>query len=172
MNSTLARKTRTFLLAAAMLAAIAWVDYVTGYEVSVFLLYLIPIWWVTRSVNLPSGLLFCLLSAVVLRWADYKSGRHFSRDWIYLERGVTVFINFTVIALYVHTFNKKLAHAKIKVRQLEGILPICMVCHRIMGKDGTWGDLNTYLQEHTAAEVEKRVCPHCSGAKALTDYSL
>lgn len=172
MNSSPAKKTRTFLLALGLLASIVWVDYITGYEVSVFLLYIIPIWWVTRSVNLAAGLFFCLISALVMRWADYASGHHFSHDWIYWERGVTVFINFMVVALYVHSFNKKLSHASAKVKQLEGILPICMVCHRIMGKNGSWTDLDTYLHEHTAAEVEKRVCPHCSGAKALTDYSL
>jgi hypothetical protein len=170
--SPLAHKSRTLLLALALLAVIAWLDYITGYEVSLFLLYLIPIWWVTRSVNLAGGILFCLISAVFLRWADFASGHRFSHPWIYWERGATGFINFSVIALYVHSFDKSLTHARTKLKQLEGILPICMVCHRIMDKDGSWGDLDTYLHEHTAAEVEKRVCPHCSGAKALTDYSL
>jgi len=170
--STAAKKTRSFFLALCLLAIIAWLDYMTGYEVSLFLFYLIPIWWVTRSVNLAAGLSFCLLSAVILRLADYEAGHHFSREWIYWERGTTGFITFSVIALYVHSFDRRLSSAKTKLKQLEGILPICMVCHRIMDKNGSWGDLDTYLHEHTAAEVEKRVCPHCSGAKALTDYSL
>jgi hypothetical protein len=123
-------------------------------------------------VNLAAGLFFCLVSAVLLRWADYAAGHHFSHEWIYWERGATAFVTFCVIALYVHSFDRRLKQAKNKLKQLEGILPICMVCHRIMDKNGSWGDLDTYLHEHTAAEVEKRVCPHCSGAKALTDYSL
>jgi hypothetical protein len=170
--STAAQKTRSFFLALVLLAIIAWLDFLTGYEVSLFLFYLIPIWWVTRSVNLAAGLFFCLLSAVILRLADYEAGHHISREWIYWERGTTGFITFSVIALYVHSFDRRLSSAKTKLKQLEGILPICMVCHRIMDKNGSWGDLDTYLHEHTAAEVEKRVCPHCSGAKALTDYSL
>jgi hypothetical protein len=170
--TSVSSKYRTFLLALALLAVIGWIDFITGYEISVFLLYLIPIWWVTRSVGLAAGILFAVLCTVAMRWADFEAGHHFSHEWIYWERGATAFINFTVISLYVHSFDKKLGAAKAKVQLLEGILPICMVCHRIMDKDGTWGDLDAYLHEHTAAEVEKRVCPHCSGAKALTDYSL
>ena len=64
-----------------MVFAIGWVDYVTGYKVSLFVFYAIPImlvvWYGERSV----AIFIALLSALVWWWADFKSGHPYLTNW-------------------------------------------------------------------------------------------
>lgn len=167
-----ARKIFELLFALVLLAVIAWFDYITGYEISVFVLYAIPIAWIAWSLNLAWGLSFSLFGTAAWRWADFASGHRYSRSWIGWEKALTGLILFAFIAFSFNFFKKTLHRGKQKVKQLEGILPICMVCHRIRDEKGDWGDLDAYLRTHSDAEPERKVCPDCGGAKYLTDYSM
>lgn len=43
---------------------------------------------------------------------------------------------------------------------IEKILPICMHCHNIREKDGTWQKIQEYIAEHYA-ELSHGICPEC-----------
>jgi diguanylate cyclase (GGDEF)-like protein len=67
-------------LAAAglLLAGIAVLDYVTGYEVALSLFYLIPIAVAAWEVGLTAGLVFSVASAATWGAVDYASGHRYS----------------------------------------------------------------------------------------------
>lgn len=48
-----------------------------------------------------------------------------------------------------------------KVRQLEGIIPICMHCKKIRNDDDYWQNIEQYISEHSQAMFSHGVCPSC-----------
>jgi nitrogen fixation/metabolism regulation signal transduction histidine kinase len=48
------------------------------------------------------------------------------------------------------------------IAQLQGLIPICSVCHRINDESGEWMALEKYLMNHSEAELTHDICPVCS----------
>jgi len=48
-----------------------------------------------------------------------------------------------------------------KVRQLEGIIPICMHCKKIRNDNDYWQQIDQYITEHSAALFSEGICPDC-----------
>ncbi len=47
------------------------------------------------------------------------------------------------------------------VKTLQGILPICMHCHRIRTDQEVWERLEKYITEHSEAQFSHGLCPEC-----------
>ncbi|MBM4309479.1 MAG: response regulator [Deltaproteobacteria bacterium] len=47
------------------------------------------------------------------------------------------------------------------IRRLQGILPICMHCHKIRDDREIWQRLEEYIAEHTEAMLSHSLCPDC-----------
>jgi hypothetical protein len=54
-----------------------------------------------------------------------------------------------------------LHQALAEVRSLRGILPTCSYCKNIRDKDGTWHQLEAYIQRHSQAKFSHGVCDAC-----------
>ena len=48
-----------------------------------------------------------------------------------------------------------------KVKQLEGIIPICMYCKKIRDDHESWQQLESYITEHSEAHFSHGICPEC-----------
>ncbi len=48
------------------------------------------------------------------------------------------------------------------ITQLQGLIPICSVCHCISDGKGEWMALEKYLMKHSEAELTHDICPVCS----------
>lgn len=148
-----------------MLAAVAWLDYATGYEISVYALYTLPIAWIAWAVSMGWGVGLSFLASGAWLWADFADNHRYAHAWIPWERAAMNLIVFIFIAFSFDRFKKNLAHKSRKMKQLEGILPICIACNRISDAKGHWTDLDTYLRAHSEAKPEARLCPDCAGAR-------
>jgi hypothetical protein len=52
--------------------------------------------------------------------------------------------------------------SRLLVRKLEGILPVCAVCHKVRADDDqSWLPLETYLAERDAVTMSHGYCPDC-----------
>ena len=58
--------------------------------------------------------------------------------------------------------NAKLKTALEEVKQLSGLLPICAFCKKIRDDQGYWKQLETYIQEHSDAELTHGICEECA----------
>jgi PleD family two-component response regulator len=58
--------------------------------------------------------------------------------------------------------NEELENALARVRQLEGIIPICMYCKKIRDDQQSWHQLETYISNHSEALFSHGICPHCA----------
>ncbi|HEY4184225.1 MAG TPA: hypothetical protein VGP07_04115 [Polyangia bacterium] len=56
---------------------------------------------------------------------------------------------------------RELEQAKEQVRQLQGMLPICMHCSRIRATPDEWQTLETYVTGHTEASFTHTLCNSC-----------
>ncbi len=56
---------------------------------------------------------------------------------------------------------RQLQQALARVKQLQGLLPICSYCKRIRDDKNYWQQLETYLSEHSEAVFSHGLCPEC-----------
>ncbi|MDD2309393.1 MAG: hypothetical protein PHH91_07390 [Desulfuromonadaceae bacterium] len=57
--------------------------------------------------------------------------------------------------------NEELEEALARVKQLEGIIPICMYCKSIRNDSDSWQQLEAYISDHTEALFNHGICPTC-----------
>lgn len=57
---------------------------------------------------------------------------------------------------------EQLIEAMKRIKTLEGILPICASCKRIMKDDGTWVQIESYITERSQAKFSHGICPDCA----------
>ncbi len=55
----------------------------------------------------------------------------------------------------------ELKESLLKVRTLEGIIPICMHCKEIRDDKGSWNQLEKYISEHSEAQFSHGLCEKC-----------
>lgn len=56
---------------------------------------------------------------------------------------------------------EELEAALARVRQLEGIIPICMYCKKIKDDQESWQELEKYITQHSEAMFSHSACPEC-----------
>ncbi len=49
-----------------------------------------------------------------------------------------------------------------RVKQLEGIIPICMYCKKIRDDNNSWNQLEQYISDHSEALFSHGMCPKCA----------
>jgi phosphoserine phosphatase RsbU/P len=62
----------------------------------------------------------------------------------------------------------ELEAAVLRVKRLQGLIPICSYCKRIRSDSDDWEQLETYISEHSEAQFSHGICPPCL-AKAWAD---
>jgi diguanylate cyclase (GGDEF)-like protein len=99
---------RLFVASALLLALIAWVDDVTGYELTLTAAYLLPVLLVAWAGSRRAGLV--ISTAATLSWAaaDFLSGHRYSRPFfLYWAVGVR-FVSFTIFVLMLSELKRAL----------------------------------------------------------------
>jgi DNA-binding response OmpR family regulator len=61
--------------------------------------------------------------------------------------------------------NRELRSALLRVKELSGMLPICVSCKKIRNDQGYWDQLESYLSRHTDALFSHCFCPDCGKAE-------
>ena len=61
------------------------------------------------------------------------------------------------LAAKIEELQKALDHVKV----LQGIIPICMHCHKIRNDNQAWDKMEAYIQDHSDAQFSHSICPEC-----------
>jgi len=56
----------------------------------------------------------------------------------------------------------ELEQAAEHIQTLQGILPICMYCHKIRTDNEAWERIDMYIERHSEARFSHSLCPECS----------
>ncbi|MCX5828979.1 MAG: hypothetical protein NTV58_13405 [Deltaproteobacteria bacterium] len=144
------RQSKLFIIniALAMLCLIGSMDYATGYEFAFSLFYLLPVTLVSWFVSKKAGILFSLMSSLVIFIADYFAGKSLMPSFIELwnfsiHLGFFTIIVF-LIALLKSEFDEhmrlivELKDSLNEIKVLSGMLPICASCKKIRDDNGYW----------------------------------
>jgi hypothetical protein len=67
----------------------------------------------------------------------------------------------TFLAINGKRLRLDLEAANAQVRQLEGIIPICMYCKKIRDDANSWHRIEQYLAQHSQASFSHGICPEC-----------
>jgi hypothetical protein len=155
-------KLRHWIAVMALLVCVAVLDAVTGYEVSVFLLYTIPVALVAHFVGAGAGVFMSLLSAVAWILADRWSGHRYPHEWILYVNAFNRWCCFLLAVMAVQYIEQRRAMVAARLRAFTGAVPSCANCQRLRGEDGHWRTPAAYLSELGGAEVLSKVCPDCA----------
>ncbi len=66
-----------------------------------------------------------------------------------------------LLAALTHIIGKQTRQLRLRVRMLEGILPICSHCKSIRDKNNNWVQLEGYITAHSEAQFSHSLCPKC-----------
>ncbi len=68
--------------------------------------------------------------------------------------GVITVVILLLVTRIVNTY-------QLRIKTLEGIIPICMHCKVIRDEEGTWHSLEHYISERSDARFSHGICPKC-----------
>lgn len=160
----------------SLLAAVAFVDYKTSYELGFFVFYFAPIALSAWSGNLALGMLTALLCTGVWMLVDHATGFPYTSQFYFYWNGVIRLLSFLVFAGLVLRVRRQVARElalgqelrealEREVTELKGLLPICASCKKIRDEQGEWQEVEVYVKAHSGAEFSHGICPAC--VKAL-----
>ena len=121
-----------------LLLALGWLDYVTGYELGVFVFYSVPVALASWYVGRGPGIFFSIGSAITWLLADMYAGQHYSHPFfLYWNTGIR-FLCFVINAVTLtkirqtieeqRVLREALAAAHAEVAALKAGSPLCPAC--------------------------------------------
>jgi K+-sensing histidine kinase KdpD len=165
----------------AAIAMLGVLDWVTGYELSFFVFYFIPIAFAAWYLGLFATVLAAVLSGMSWFFADLFAGHHYSAMLYEVWSATTRFASFITIGWAVSRMRQMLdrerqsaemlRQALSEIKVLENFLPICAECKKIRDKDGDWQELEVYIAQHSNTQFSHGYCPEC-GKRALEEAGL
>jgi hypothetical protein len=152
---------------------IGWLDYITGDELDLFILYFVPIVWAAWKIGPSAGTAVAAFGTALWFSANVYLGHAYTQPLFGVWGGAVMLITFTAAALatnriqtlleHERQLNRSLAQALAKVKKLSGRLPICIGCKSIRDEAGDWHEIEEYftLQSEDDFIFSQAVCPHC-----------
>ena len=104
-------------------------------------------------------------SAVLLPLGRLAIASLFDKPDPFVYLAINALIRMTVLGLLAYLVARTARQTKElsqRVRQLEGILPICMFCKRIRDDRNEWQQLEAYISQHSKANFSHGLCADCA----------
>lgn len=146
----------------ALLLAVAMFDTLTGFEVSVFLLYTVPVAVGTHRLGTWAGVCVSLLATVAWVVADVGSGHTYSADWILPVNALNRCACFLLAVAAIRYLNQRHAGLEARLQAFTGELLTCTACDKVQGPDQHWRSAAAHITEFGGARLLPKVCPDCA----------
>lgn len=156
-------------LIVALLGLVGYIDATTGYEISIFPLYALPIALTVRFFGIGAGMAAAGLAALLWMWADIAAGHVYSQPWIMYVNSAGRLLFFLFVALAVGYMIGNRRRARSQLRNFSGTLPVCTACSRVRDRNGYWWDVQSYLREFGGALTRAKLCPDCAHEAYVPD---
>jgi hypothetical protein len=162
-----------------LLGVLGYLDYVTGYEMSFFIFYSVPVgiaaWYLGRwpAIGLALG--------ATISWllADYFGGAKYSAPFFYYWNSAIHFLAFIINAVTIakiksdldrrHALAAELESTRETLRAVSALLPACPGCGKL--RDGAEGDRKAEVAAvaRVRPELAGTLCADCraNGAKGV-----
>jgi len=147
-----------------LLWILLWLDWVTGYEVSIFPLYFVPVILGALVFDRAGGFVFVGLAVLGGMAVDFMEGHPYSSEWMRYEHGAVRLIVLSAVVLAFDGYRRTLDSHRRQLAALQKLLTVCPGCGQLRGGDGKWYDAADYR------EMMKKdtycVCPVCEAKRA------
>jgi hypothetical protein len=158
-------------LLAAIIIAVGYLDYRSGFILSLFPLYLIPLlmvaWHETKRATASVALLASAIIALKDTFATYPhtQGVYFYWDEL-IKVTLLIAISFGMwkikrLIVEKEKSNAELRQALSEIKDLRQMIPICAWCHSIRNDRGFYERIEVYLGKVTGAGFTHGICPDC-----------
>lgn len=164
--------TRYYFVGLVLILMIGVIDYLTGYEVSFCIFYLLPVTVIGWFRGRTEGFAAAVISAVVWLVADVVDGHPYSHPLIPLWNALVRLSFFGIVVqlmgrLRVSLQNQErlvleLQEALVDAKVLAGLLPICAWCKNVRDDEGFWRQVENYIEHHTEVKFTHGMCPRCA----------
>ena len=175
------------LVSLLCLAAVSYVDYVTGYEFLFFVFYFIPVgvcgWYLGRFGTLS----IAFLSGACWFLVDALSGQHYDHEWIRYWNSFTCFLAFAIIGFFVHHLKRsrdkeresrreleaalaELQESTREIRSLQSQLQVVCAWTQRLRVEGKWVTLDEFLTSKLNLRISHGISPEAL-AKIKRDLS-
>lgn len=144
-----------------MSGAILTLDYATGPFIMFPILFVIPVtcaaWFYTARCAYALAVLLPVGRFIIANWFEPL----FPTGYNVLNALIRIAVLGLLAYLVVRTA-RQTRQLERQIKQLEGILPVCMFCKRIRDEHQTWQPLENYIVQHSEAGVSHGLCPECA----------
>lgn len=65
----------------------------------------------------------------------------------------------------------KLQDTLAEIKRLNGLLPICVTCKRILTVKGFWSRMELYIERYSDARISPTICPECASKRYPQHFS-
>jgi hypothetical protein len=159
-----------------LLVGLGWLDYATGYEMSFFVFYSVPVgvaaWWVGRwpAIGMAVG------ATVTWLLADYFSGAKYSAPFFYYWNSTIHFLAFVINAVTIakiksdvdqrHLLAAELEVAREALHTVSRLLPACPACGKPRDEAADNGDAALAALTCEQPGIEVALCAGCRADRA------
>ena len=105
-------KSTALYVALLLVGLMGYLDYVTGFEISLSFLYLIPIAFATWYVNSRAGYVVTAVSVLLFIISNWAAGEHYSQEVIRYWNGFTRLVVYLLVIWLLQEFKYALAHER------------------------------------------------------------
>ncbi|MBH1987140.1 MAG: hypothetical protein I8H76_07450 [Burkholderiales bacterium] len=153
---------RWWVVCLILLVAVGGVDGLSGHEVSVFLLYALPVGVATRRLGASAGVVVSSLATLVWIVADVASGHEYSAAWILPVNAANRLFCFLLVVAAIRYVDARRDALDARLRAFSGEVPVCTTCDRIQGPDAHWRRFTEHLTEYGQARLDHKACADCA----------
>jgi hypothetical protein len=151
---------RKYLTVIIAFVAVGAFDYFTGYEVSSYPIYLIPIFLAFFNLGATAGYVACAIA--VGMWATFDILDGHQLGYIRFWNGACRLLIYALFVYGLSVYYRTIAAHRKRLAAVYRLLPMCHGCGKILWKDGTWKSPKEALDLTVDAPLE---CPLCSEIK-------
>jgi hypothetical protein len=142
--------------------AVLSLDYLTGPYIFFPITFVFPVALMAwhrpcRWAILLAAFLCAMREGISVHWLD-ETPYDFS---IVLINTLIYMVVLFLVAVLIARLARQQRALQVKVRMLEGILPVCSFCKKIRDADNHWESLETYIGRRSEAQFSHTVCPDC-----------
>jgi predicted signal transduction protein with EAL and GGDEF domain len=105
-------KSTALYVALLLVGLMGYLDYITGFEISLSFLYLIPIAFATWYVNSRAGYVVTAISVLLFIISNWAAGEHYSQEAVRYWNGFTRVVVYLLVIWLLQEFKRALTHER------------------------------------------------------------
>jgi hypothetical protein len=159
-----------------LVAVVGYLDFKTGYELSLAIFYLLPIAIAGWVVGRKAGILTAVACAGIWLYSDLAGGHRYSSLFLTVWNAGWRLGFFLIVASLLASRKRiegerealisELKAINIDEKTMRGGLAICVCGKKVREGDGEWKEIEAFLRARSEAGAPYPLCPECENKRS------